>query len=200
MPKQIAGVLPVVHTPFFEDETIDYESLQREIDWAYAQGADGYCTGMVSEILRLTSAERIELNGRLAELNAGRGVFVAGVGAESTRQASEYAHAAQQAGCDAIMAISPISTALPDSQLLEYFGALARQTQVPLVVQSCKTAMTPSLPVSFLLDEPECAGKLLEGLKVSNPSIVLPRPRKATARAQNGSVTAAGDTTSRSSQ
>jgi 4-hydroxy-tetrahydrodipicolinate synthase len=147
MPKQFAGVLPVAHTPFLEDETIDYASLEREIDWAYGQGADGYCTGMVSEILRLTSTERIELNGRLAELNAGRGVFVAGVGAESTRQALQYARAAQEAGCDAIMAIPPISTALEPSQLLEYFGTLAKQANVPMVVQDASSYVGQPIPL-----------------------------------------------------
>ena len=83
---------------------------------------------------------------------------------------------------------------------LSHFCRTAHAVQVPLVVQSCKKAMTPSLPVSFLLNEPECARKLLEELKVRNPSIVLPRPSMATARAQNGPVTAGGDTTSRSSQ
>ena len=76
----------------------------------------------------------------------------------------------------------------------------AHAIQVPLLVQSCKKAMTPSLPVSFLLDEPECARKLLEELKISNPSIVVPRPSRATSRTQNGSVAADGNTSSRSSQ
>ena len=112
MSQRIAGVLPVVHTPFLEDQSIDHESLKRQIDWAFEQGADGYVTGMVSELLRLTYHERIELTRTLAQWNEGRGVFVAGVGAESTRQALEYAREAQESGCDAIMAIPPISTAL----------------------------------------------------------------------------------------
>ena len=37
---------------------------------------------MVSELLRLTIDERISLTHRLAELNQGRGVVVASVGAE----------------------------------------------------------------------------------------------------------------------
>lgn len=85
-------------------------------------------------------------------------------------------------------------------QRLSHFCRTAHAVQVPLVVQSCKKAMTPSLPVRFLLDEPECTHKLLEELKVRNPSIVIPRPSKATARRQNGSLTADHNTTSRSSQ
>ena len=156
MPKPISGVLPVVHTPFLEDESIDYESLARQIEWAFAQGAHGYCTGMVSELLRLTTAERIELNGTLAEANVGRGVFIAGVGAESTRQALEYAQAAEDSGCDAIMAIPPISTALPAGELLRYFNALAEHVDLPLVVQDASSYVGQPIPldvcVKLLMD------------------------------------------------
>ena len=116
MSHNISGVLPVVHTPFLDDESIDYESLPRQIDWAFAQGAHGYCTGMVSELLRLTTEERIELTEALAEMNAGRGVFIAGVGAENTRQAMEYAQAAEDSGSDRDIQniVDTVNRSLPD--------------------------------------------------------------------------------------
>lgn len=151
MQAVIAGVLPVAHTPFFEDESIDYGSLARQIDWAFEQGAQGYCTGMVSELLRLSGPERIELNRRLAELRSGRGVFVAGVGAESTRQAIEYARAAEAAGCDALMAAPPVSTALSRGQLLDYFRTLARETHVPLIVQDASSYVGQAIPLDIFV-------------------------------------------------
>src|SRR5262249_22709369 len=107
MSRPIAGVLPIAHTPFTADDAIDYASLERRVDWALGAGADGYCTGMVSELLRLTYRERLELTRALGALARGRGVFVAGVGAESTRQAAEYAREAEAAGASAVMAIPP---------------------------------------------------------------------------------------------
>jgi len=156
MSQHIAGVLPVVHTPFLRDESIDYESLSRQVEWAFAQGAQGYCTGMVSELLRLTTQERIELNGTLAELSAGHGVFVAGVGAESTRQAIDYAQAAESSGCDAIMAIPPVSTVLPPNEVFGYFCTLAEHVDLPLVVQDASSYVGQPIPLDVcakLLDE-----------------------------------------------
>ena len=146
--KPIAGVLPVVHTPFHDDDTIDWESLERQIDWAFAEEADGYCTGMVSELLRLTYDERIELTKRLGQLNQGRGVVVIGVGAESTKQAIEYARCAEQAGCDAVMAIPPISSALPAQQTFDYFLALADAVALPLIVQDASSYVGQEIPLS----------------------------------------------------
>ncbi|MGD9855810.1 MAG: dihydrodipicolinate synthase family protein [Planctomycetaceae bacterium] len=144
----LAGVLPVVHTPFLEDDSIDWESLQREVDWAFAQGADGICTGMVSELLRLTTAERLDLTAGLGEFKRGRGVFVAGIGAESTKQAVEFGRHATQCGADAVMAIPPISSALPDDELLAYFTTIADEIPVPLIVQDASSYVGRPIPFS----------------------------------------------------
>ena len=49
MSRLLQGVLPIVHTPFTDDDAIDLATLQRDIDWAYSQGAYGLGSGMVSE-------------------------------------------------------------------------------------------------------------------------------------------------------
>lgn len=154
--QAIAGVLPIVHTPFLDDDAIDWESLEREVDWAFASGADGIGTGMVSELLRLTASERLELTARLGQFKQGRGIFVAGIGAESTRQAVEFARHAEQSGADAVMAIPPISAALPDDQLLDYFRTIADAISLPLVVQDASSYVGRPIPFSVcvaLLDQ-----------------------------------------------
>ena len=156
MAGKIAGVLPILHTPFDENDAIDFDSLASEIDWAFEVGADGVCTAMVSEILRLSDVERIQLNRQVVELAAGRGVVVASVGAESTRQAVEFANDAASAGCNAVMAIPPVTTPLDEEQLRSYFGAIAKCVDVPLIVQDASSYVGKSIPTSFyvqLLDE-----------------------------------------------
>ncbi len=149
MTKQIAGVLPILHTPFDANDEIDCVSLQREIDWALQVGADGVCSAMVSEILRLTCEERVALNRMIVELTAGRGVVIASVGAESTKQAMYFAREAAGAGCDAIMAIPPISTALPQDALWNYFAGLAAAVELPLIVQDASSYVGASIPTEF---------------------------------------------------
>ncbi|MCA9084461.1 MAG: dihydrodipicolinate synthase family protein [Planctomycetaceae bacterium] len=149
MTNRIEGVLPVVHTPFDSRGEIDIDSLQREVDWVFEVGADGICSAMVSELLRLTTQERNALNRSLVQMVKGRGVVVASVGAESTKQAIEYAHAAEQAGCDAIMAIPPISTALPDAALWDYFSSLANSVAIPLIVQDASSYVGAAISTQF---------------------------------------------------
>lgn len=156
MSTLIQGVLPVLHTPLLADETIDRESLEREIDWCFELGVDGVCGAMVSEVLRLTYEERLELTRLMSEISDGRGAVIASVGAESTRQALAFAHQAEEVGCDAIMAIPPVTTALPESALWDYFSKLADQCHLPLIVQDASSYVGKAISIEFyrkLLDQ-----------------------------------------------
>ncbi len=149
MSRRIEKVLPILHTPWTPDDQIDFASLRRQIDWCFELGAHGIASAMVSELLRMTIHERNELAQTMVRVADGRGVVIASVGAESTRQALELAEGACDAGCDAIMAIPPISTPLPDEALLGYFGALADEIDLPLVVQDASSYVGQSMSVSF---------------------------------------------------
>jgi len=148
MSHPIAGVLPVVHTPFHDDDSIDFDSLERLVDWAFQQGAHGCCTGMVSELIRLTFDERQALTRTLGAISRGRGAMVIGVGAESTKQAVQYARCAEESGCDAIMAIPPMSSALPPDAVLEYFCGLADAVSLPLIVQDASSYVGQEIPIA----------------------------------------------------
>ncbi len=150
--RTLQGVLPIVHTPFTDADEIDVAVLRREIDWAYAQGADGLGMGMVSELLRLTQDERLALTRQVAEFSAGRGAVFAAVGAESTKQAVLYAVAADKAGCDAVMATPPMTTALPETKLVDYFQALADATPLPLIVQDASGYVGKAIPLRVYVD------------------------------------------------
>lgn len=158
MPRPIAGVLPIAHTPFLDNDAIDFASLERQIDWAYSVGADGFGTGMVSELLRLTYGERIELTKELGRLNKDRGAFFMGVGAESTAQACEYARVAEAAGASAVMAIPPLSAKLPGNRVRDYFAALADAVTIPIIVQDASGYVGQPIPIPVCVELLETYG------------------------------------------
>lgn len=152
MPRALAGVLPIAHTPFTPADAIDYASLQKQIDWAFEVGAHGVCTGMVSELLRLTHDERLELTDQLVATVAGRGTVVMSVGAESVKQALVFTRRAAAAGCDAVMAVPPISAALPDSALIHYYCSLADESPLPVIVQDASGYVGKSISLDVCVD------------------------------------------------
>ncbi|HTX00830.1 MAG TPA: dihydrodipicolinate synthase family protein, partial [Acidimicrobiales bacterium] len=144
----IGGVVPVLQTPFDAAGEIDEEALGAEVDWVVACGADGMAVAMVSEILRLDTSERRRLAGAVCALAAGRVPVVVSVGAESTRIAVALAEHAESTGAAAVMAIPPISAALPDAELEGYYDAIAAATRLPLVVQDASGYVGAPIPLA----------------------------------------------------
>ena len=71
MSYEIKDVLPVVHMPYTDDQAIDYAVLESEVDYLFETGAHGFCLALVSDLLRLTAAERLALPARLVEFACG---------------------------------------------------------------------------------------------------------------------------------
>lgn len=132
---RLKGVLPVFQTPFLKNEAIDLATLEKEIHWLYDQGADGIVMAMVSEILRLSHDEREQLAAAACKFGSRRGAVVISVGAESTRLAVYFAQQAQEVGADALMAIPPVSVAVGEEDLCQYYQAILKAVKIPLVVQ-----------------------------------------------------------------
>lgn len=152
MSKPLRGVLPIVHTPFTTDNQIDTVSLQREIDWAFSIGADGMGTGMVSELLRLRIDERLQLTEWIVQYAKGRGAVFAGVGAESTEQATLLAKAAKRAGCDAVMAPPPMTTRSSRAGLLDYYCGIADATDLTVIVQDASGYVGQAIPLDLYVE------------------------------------------------
>ena len=169
MTRPLAGVFAIAHTPFTDDDRIDGAALQRSIDWAFAVGADGIGTGMVSETLKLTTDERVSLAKMLVEYAAGRGPTFAAVGAESTKQTFAFAVAAERAGCDAVMVVPPLTAKLSASHLEDHFRSIADGISIPVIVQDASGYVGQSIPIDVCV-------KLLERY---GPDKVLFKPEAA---------------------
>ena len=83
MSKILAGVLPVLVTPFDQNGECDTAALASEVEFVLRHGADGVVLGMVSELLRLSSEERDALTEVTCNTVNGRVSVTASVCAES---------------------------------------------------------------------------------------------------------------------
>ncbi len=151
-PTSLHGVLPVLHTPFLEDESIDVDTLGREIDWAFQVGADGVVVAMVSEILRLEESQRLELAEFVCQRRKDQHSVVISVGAESIRGAIRYAKHAEASGASAVMAIPPVATRLGSAATERYFAAIAESISIPLVVQDASGYVGAAIDLEVYLN------------------------------------------------
>ena len=149
MSHEIKDVLPVVHMPYTDDQQIDYATLEREIDYLFEMGSHGFCLALVSDLLRLTAAERLTLPADLVKFARDRGPLIVGVGAESTAQARLYARAAEDGGAAAVMAIPPISRSLGEDELRVYFEALLSEVDIPVIIQDASSYVGNPMSIEF---------------------------------------------------
>ena len=134
--KELSGVLPVLQTPFNLDDEIDEGTLRKEIAWVLDQGADGLTTGMVSEILKLSPSERMQLGEIVCDAaKTNKVTSILSCGAESTKQAILFAKHAEEIGADAVMINAPVTSGLSDNQVYGYFSAIFQSTEIPIVIQ-----------------------------------------------------------------
>jgi len=133
--RELCGVLPVFQTPYHPDETIDFDTLEREIAWLHDCGAHGIVMAMVSETLRLASEERERLAEAACRFGRARGVVIISVSAESSKVAERFARHADAVGADAVMAIPPLSVGIGEGELVAYYRRIIESVRIPVIVQ-----------------------------------------------------------------
>lgn len=150
--SNLAGVYPVISTPFTDDDEIDVEVLRHEVNWLIGCGVDGLTIAMVSEVLRLSEQERRTVAELTVAASDGRVPVITSVGAETTRMAVGYAKHAQEIGAAAVMAIAPMAVSLPDDQIANYFRQIIESIAIPVVVQDASGYLGRALPISLYVD------------------------------------------------
>ncbi len=145
------GVLPVLQTPFHDDDSIDEQTLAGEIAWAAGLGVDGVVTGMVSEVLRLHDAERERLTEVVCAAAADHNLpAVVATGAESTPVAVRFTQHAAASGAAGVMAIPPLTVKLSDEGLSDYYRAIIESVDIEVVVQDASGYVGRPLSIELM--------------------------------------------------
>ena len=135
MSDKLSGVFPVFQTPFHEDDSIDYATLEKELEWLIDRGSNGIVMAMVSEPLRLSSEERDDLASKTCSIIDRRLPVVISVGAECTHTAVRHTQHAEKSEATAVMAIPPIATNLGEQGLRTYYQSLIEAAHIPIIIQ-----------------------------------------------------------------
>ncbi|MBW3632463.1 MAG: dihydrodipicolinate synthase family protein [Chloroflexi bacterium] len=130
------GCIPILVTPFFDDGSLDLESLEREIDWVLAEGASGVaCVAIASEGYKLTEAERDAVIDATVRGVDGRAPVVASADGPGEEPAIDRAHRAAALGADALMVLPSYFVKPGPDALVSYYGRIAEAAGVPIMLQ-----------------------------------------------------------------
>ncbi|MDR7562717.1 MAG: 2,4-dihydroxyhept-2-ene-1,7-dioic acid aldolase [Armatimonadota bacterium] len=165
--RRLRGSIVPLVTPF-RNGRLDEKALQDLIEWQIASGSHGISVGgTTGEATSLTLKERERLIRVAVETAAGRVPVVAGVGTNHHEEALFLIRRAEQLGADALLVLVPYHVRPTQQGLYEHFRAVARATELPVIVYNIPGRTAVNLEVETLARlRQECPN--LVGVKEAN--------------------------------
>ena len=122
-------------TPFKEDGSVDFEALQRLLDYQLRNGADFLCIlATTSEMPTLTAEERLKIKDFIVDYVQGRVPILMGCGGYNTAAVVRELQEGDFRGVDGILSVCPYYNKPSQEGLYQHFKAIAAATKLPVVL------------------------------------------------------------------
>ena len=128
-----AGVALV--TPFKEDLSVDYDQLEKFIDFQIDNGTDSIIIcGTSGEASTMSHDEQIEVVSACVSHVNGRIPVIAGAGANCTDEALNLAKRSEKAGADGLLVVTPYYNKATQKGLEEYYTTVGNSVDIPIIM------------------------------------------------------------------
>lgn len=142
------GAATALVTPF-RDGGIDYTAAGALIDRQIAAGIDALViAGTTGEGSTLSHEEHCALLRFSVERVAGRVPVIAGTGSNDTAYGIELSRYACEAGCDALLLVTPYYNKCSPAGLARHFLAIAKATDKPIILYNVPSRTGVNIPLS----------------------------------------------------
>ena len=129
------GSIPALVTPMGEDGSIDFGAWEKLLDFHLAAGTDGVVVGgTTGESPVLERGEIEQLIRRAKSQIGGRIPVIAGSGTNSTAGSVALSRAAEAAGADALLVVTPYYNKPTQEGLFQHFSAVADAVDIPVIL------------------------------------------------------------------
>ena len=131
----LKGMGVALITPFKQDESVDYEALNRVVDHIVRNGAD-YVVALAttSESPTLTEDEKKQIIKVVVQRVNGRIPIVLGLGGNCTRSIVDKLKHDDFDGIDAILSVVPYYNKPSQEGLYQHYKAIAEATKLPIIL------------------------------------------------------------------
>lgn len=131
------GAHTALVTPFNEKGMIDPDAYRKLIDKQFDNGIKGIVpVGTTGESATLSTEEHQLVIEMAVKQAKNRGLVIAGTGSNSTREAIDLTQAAELAGADAALLVTPYYNKPSQEGLFQHYRAIAQSTELPLMLYS----------------------------------------------------------------
>jgi 4-hydroxy-tetrahydrodipicolinate synthase len=149
-PRPLTGAITALATPF-HGKDVSFGDLKKLVEHQIRGGIDGIVpVGTTGESPTLTSEEHMDVIRATVEFSRGRTPVIAGTGSNSTAEALEYSKAADEAGADALLIVTPYYNKPSQEGLFRHYAAIADETDLPIVLYSIPSRCSIEIGVPLL--------------------------------------------------
>ena len=144
-----SGVCTALVTPFL-DNKVNYPLMQQLIRRQWEAGVEAVVlSGTTGESPTLSDTEKIEMFHRAKEFTKDNCKIIAGTGTNSTEHAVELSQAAQEAGADAILVVSPYYNKGNTEGLFRHYFQIAKSVHIPIILYNVPSRTGIDIPISI---------------------------------------------------
>lgn len=131
----LRGMGVALITPFKEDGSVDYEALDRLVDYQLQNGTDYFVVlGTTAETPTLTEEEKKKIIELVVTKVRGRIPIVLGVGGNCTRAVVDNLKNGNFEGIDAILSVVPYYNKPSQEGIYQHYKAIAEATELPVIL------------------------------------------------------------------
>ncbi len=129
------GVGVALVTPFRENGSVDYNGLQKLVEYQVNNGTDYLVVqGTTGESATLNSDEKIAVLDYIAEINAKRLPIVLGIGGNNTLSVAKQLENLDASNVDGILSVSPYYNKPSQRGIIEHYSVIAQATDLPIIL------------------------------------------------------------------
>jgi 4-hydroxy-tetrahydrodipicolinate synthase len=131
----IQGSMVALVTPMNADNSLDWASLHKLVDWHLEQGTHAIVAmGTTGESPTLNVDEHLTVIKKVVDQVSGRIPVIAGTGANSTAEAVEWTQAAKDIGADACLLVTPYYNKPTQEGLVLHHTHIAQAVAIPQIL------------------------------------------------------------------
>lgn len=129
------GTGVAIVTPFNEDKSVDYNSLEKLVNHLVDGGIDYLVVqGTTGESVTLTKQEKQETLAFIQKVNNGRLPIVLGIGGNCTATVVDALKSTDLTGVDAILSVSPYYNKPTQEGIYQHYKAVSEASPLPIIL------------------------------------------------------------------
>lgn len=139
-------------TPFREEGEVDYNALQKLVEFQINNGTDYLVVqGTTGESVTLTDNEKMSVLEFIIEINAGRLPIVLGVGGNNTNLVISEITRFSNCKIDGLLSVSPYYNKPSQKGILAHYKAISKATDLPIILYNVPGRTSSSISAGTTL-------------------------------------------------